>query len=74
MDVDIFDVVKQGNIEMLQEILTKYKVSVTVTDKDGATPLMFAARKSDTQVMYSIFNCVYLFYFISVCLDMSVAH
>ena len=35
---------------MLQEVLTKYKVSATVTDKDGSTPLMYAARKSDTQV------------------------
>lgn len=67
MDVDIFDVVKQGNIEMLQEILTKYKVSVTVTDKDGATPLMYAARKSDTQVIdCNKFIFIFILFYICV--------
>lgn len=35
---------------MLQEVIAKYKVSGTIVDKDGATPLMYAARKSNIQV------------------------
>ena len=35
---------------MLLEALKKHKVSATVIDKDGATPLMYAARKGNMKV------------------------
>ena len=49
-DIDIFQAVKQVNMSMLTEVIKKHKVSVTVTDKDGATPLMYAARKGNVEV------------------------
>ncbi len=50
-DIDIFQAVKQESMTMLTEVIKKHKVSVTVTDKDGATPLMYAARKGNVKVI-----------------------
>ena len=49
-NIDIFEAVKLDNVDMLMEIIKKHKVSTTVTDKDGATPLMYAARKGNLKV------------------------
>ena len=55
--MDIFEAVKSENVEMLTEIINKHKVSVTVTDKDGATLLMYAARKGNVKVITSFIYC-----------------
>lgn len=54
-DTDIFEAVKQDNVDMLTEVISKQKVSVTVTDKDGATPLMYAARKGNIKVSHNLY-------------------
>lgn len=55
-DTDIFEAVKQDNVDMLLEVIRKQKVSVAVTDKDGATPLMYAARKGNVKVKFINFE------------------
>ena len=58
-DIDIFEAIKQGDLETFKDVLSKYKVSPAVTDKDGATPLMCAARKGYLEVRERI-KCLLL--------------
>lgn len=39
-----------GDVNMLHEALTKHKASANVIDKEGATPLIYAARKGNVSI------------------------
>ncbi|XP_065913290.1 ankyrin repeat and SAM domain-containing protein 6-like isoform X2 [Dysidea avara] len=48
--VDLFEASKQGNIIAVDDIVSANKQAVHVVDKDGATPLMFAAMRGHVEV------------------------
>ena len=48
--LDCFKVNPTGNIVVVNELIAADKQAVHAVDKDGATPLMFAAMRGHTEV------------------------
>ncbi|XP_065174812.1 ankyrin repeat and SAM domain-containing protein 6-like [Sycon ciliatum] len=51
---NIFDAAKEGDLQLLQHIVSKSRQQASTCDADGATPLMFAAIRGHIQVVEAL--------------------